>query len=161
MVWPSTCSRTRYGWPVARDAGVDQVRDVRMRQPGEDGAFAPEPLFAGAADQRDVEQLDGRAALEAAVAALGQPDAAHAALADQRRRAGTRRRSGPPATASARRARSAERAARGIATRGRDLVLGEQRLEVRGERGVARANRRQPGGPLGGRRFPAPRRGTG
>ena len=27
---PPTYSSTRYGWPVRRDAGVDQVRDVRM-----------------------------------------------------------------------------------------------------------------------------------
>ena len=54
------------------------------REPGEDGAFAPEPLFAAAADQRDVQQLDRGAALEAAVAAFGEPDAAHPALADGR-----------------------------------------------------------------------------
>ena len=52
------------------------------RQPREDVAFAPEPLFAGAADQRDVQQLDRRASFESAVAPFGEPDAAHSALAD-------------------------------------------------------------------------------
>ena len=66
-----------------RHTGIDEVRDVRMGQPGEECAFAPESLFAGAADQRDVQQLDRRASFEAAVAALGQPDAAHPALADE------------------------------------------------------------------------------
>ena len=30
------------GW---RHAGVDEVRDVRMGEPGEDGPFAPEPVL--------------------------------------------------------------------------------------------------------------------
>ena len=55
------------------------------REPGEDacpraGSVSP-PV---AADQRGVQQLDRGPALEAAVAALGQPDAAHAAVADRR-----------------------------------------------------------------------------
>ena len=53
----------------AGDAGVDQPRDVRMREPREDRAFALEALLAGAADQRRVQQLERGAALEAAVAA--------------------------------------------------------------------------------------------
>ena len=35
-----------------RHAGVEEMRDVRMREPREDVAFAPEPLLARAADQR-------------------------------------------------------------------------------------------------------------
>ena len=65
-------------------AGVDQPGDVRMGEPREDGAFAPEALFTAAADQRGVQQLDRDLALEAAVAARGQPHAAHAAVADRR-----------------------------------------------------------------------------
>ena len=61
---------------------IDKVGNVRMREPREDVALAPEALFAGAAHQRDVQQLDRRTSFEAAIAALGEPDAAHAALAD-------------------------------------------------------------------------------
>ena len=104
---------------------------------GEKVAFAPEPLLAGAPHQRDVQQLDRRASLEAAVAALRQPDAAHPALADgrdqpvgaddlslQRRRVGGGLNAGqsrPPETRTA----------------CRPLVLGEQALQVGAERRVA------------------------
>ena len=67
-----------------RHPRIDEVRDVRVGEPGENVAFAPEPLFAGAPQQREVQQLDRRAPFEAAVAALGQPHAAHAALTDSR-----------------------------------------------------------------------------
>ena len=67
-----------------RDAGVDQPGDVRMREPGEDVAFAAETLFAGPPDQRGVQELDRDLALEAPVAAAGEPHAAHAALAKRR-----------------------------------------------------------------------------
>ena len=67
-----------------RYAGVDQPRDVRVRQPREDVAFAPEPVLAFPPEERGVQQLDRGPALEAAVAALGQPDAAHSALVDRR-----------------------------------------------------------------------------
>ena len=67
-----------------RHSRIDEVRDVRVGEPGENVALAPEPLFAGAPQQREVQQLDRRAPFEAAVAALGQPHAAHAALTDPR-----------------------------------------------------------------------------
>ena len=67
-----------------RHARIDEVRDVRVGEAGENVAFAPEPLFAGAPEQREVQQLDRRAPFEAAVAALGQPHAAHPALTDSR-----------------------------------------------------------------------------
>ena len=51
------------GLPGRRDAGVDQPGDVRMREPGEDRAFALEALLAGAADQRGIQQLDRGACL--------------------------------------------------------------------------------------------------
>ena len=69
------------GW---RDAGVDQVGDRRMRQPREDRAFANEPFFSAAPNQRGVEELDRRGALESPVAAAGKPHAPHAARADTR-----------------------------------------------------------------------------
>jgi hypothetical protein len=67
----------------ARDARIDELRDVRVRQTSENPAFALEPFLA-VAGQRQVEQLDGRAPVEAPVAPVGQPDRAHAALADRR-----------------------------------------------------------------------------
>ena len=97
MGWPSTCSSTRYGWPVGETPAsiscamcgcVSRARMVPSRL---------KRSLAGAADQRDVQQLDRRLPLEAAVAALGEPHAAHAALADRRRRACRRRPSGRPA----------------------------------------------------------------
>ena len=145
-----------------RDAGVDEVRDVRVGEPGEDGAFAPESLFAGAADQRDVQQLDRRAAFEAAVAALGEPDAAHPALADRARSAGRRRASGRPAT----RQRGARRQRHGAfekaSTSCTAVVLREQRPQIGGE-GRRRAREATPARPA---RCPpwrsrAPRRGRG
>ena len=66
-----------------REAGVDEMRDVRVRQPREDVALSRETLFAGVADQRGVQQLHGDPALESAVAAFGQPHASHASLADR------------------------------------------------------------------------------
>ena len=56
------------GLSRARDAGVDEPGDVRMREAREDGAFALEALLAAAADQRGVQQLQRRLTLEAAVA---------------------------------------------------------------------------------------------
>ena len=67
-----------------RDACVDQSRDVRMREPGQDIAFAAEALLAGLPDQRGVQELDRYLALEAPVAAPGEPHATHAALAKRR-----------------------------------------------------------------------------
>src|SRR5262249_3443524 len=67
-----------------RDAGVDQTRDMRMRQTGEYRAFPAKTLLAGTPDERDVEELDRHASLETTIAALGQPDAAHSSLTDER-----------------------------------------------------------------------------
>src|SRR5437660_75749 len=63
-------------------AGIDQFRYVRMRQPAEDTALAFESLLATLPRQRNVQKLDRYPALEPTVAALGKPDAAHPALAD-------------------------------------------------------------------------------
>ena len=70
-----------------RYAGVDEARDVRMAEPREQAALALESLFAArraGAHQRQIEQLDGGAALEPSVRAFREPDAPHAALADGR-----------------------------------------------------------------------------
>src|SRR5256885_3349659 len=64
-------------------AGVEETRDVRMREPREQHAFAREALFA-AAGKRDVKELHGHAAVEPAVASLGKPNGAHAAVSDRR-----------------------------------------------------------------------------
>ena len=125
-----------------RDAGVDEVRDARMAEAREDGAFAPEALFAGAADQRDVQQLDRRAALEPAVAAFGEPDAAACRPGRWARAAGTRRGPDPRATASS--------AVRGIEHRAFEEAASRARLRGRrasiarsaARRGVARARSR-------------------
>ena len=63
------------------NAGVDEMCNARMAEPRQDVALAAEPLLSGAADERDVQQLDRRAPLEAPIAALGQPHAAGAPLA--------------------------------------------------------------------------------
>src|SRR3982751_3864310 len=60
------------------------MRDTRIAQPRQDVALAPESLFTGAPDQRDVQQLDRRASLEPAIAALREPHAAGAALSERR-----------------------------------------------------------------------------
>jgi hypothetical protein len=72
------------GLPGLRDARVDQMRDAWVSEPREERAFAPEPLFAGAIDQRDVQELDRGLTFEAAVTAVGEPDAAAAALSNHR-----------------------------------------------------------------------------
>ena len=68
---------------LGRDARVDQLRDVRVPEAGQDAALAAEAPLAVAAHQARVQQLHGRLAAETAVAALRQPDAAHAALPDR------------------------------------------------------------------------------
>ena len=67
---------------AAAHAGIEQPRDVRVREPRQDAAFAREPLDAAARHQPGVEELDRDVAFEAAVGAPCEPDAAHAALAE-------------------------------------------------------------------------------
>ena len=83
MCSPATCSSTRYGVPERREAGIEQMRDLRMGEPREDTGLAGEALGCVASEQRRVQQLDGGALRELAVAALSQPYRAHAALADR------------------------------------------------------------------------------
>ena len=72
------------GLSARRHARVEQARDVRVGQPGQDGAFALEARCAGVAEHRQVQQLDRHAAADAPVGAMGAPHAAAAALAQQR-----------------------------------------------------------------------------
>src|SRR5690606_21935315 len=65
-----------------RDPGVDQLRDVRMLQLREHRSFAHEPLLGRPTEQRRVQQLDRRPGFVTAVAAVREPDLAHATLAD-------------------------------------------------------------------------------
>src|SRR6187402_1104202 len=117
--------------------------DSRMAQPRENVAFAAEPLFASASDERHVEQLDCGAALEPSVTAFREPDAAGAALAERRdelvraehlpceRRAGNRLRIEHGALQEAR----LENA----------VLLRQNRLDVSRERRVLPRQRAQPG----------------
>ncbi len=156
-----------------RDARIDEMRDVRMREPREDAAFAPEARFARAADERRVQEFHRGAAFEAAVAAFREPDRAHAALADERHEpvraddgAGHRERWRRDADASASdesRVRQVQRVPRiESALFDQALVFEkprvvqarvplEQRLHVGRQRGILGAQRREPRRALGGR----------
>src|SRR5262249_48586684 len=80
---PSMCSSTRYGWPV-----VDTPASISRAMCGcvsrEDRPLALETRLAAAADERGVEELQRRLALEQPVAAGREPDAAHPAVSDRR-----------------------------------------------------------------------------
>ena len=67
--------------PERVDAGVDEARDVGVRQPREDAAFAGEPLRERG--DAAAHALDRDALLDRAVGAFAEPDVAHAAAADQ------------------------------------------------------------------------------
>ena len=53
-----------------------------MGEPAEDGAFALEAVLADLAYQSDIQKFDGGLAFKSAIAAFGQPDLPHAALAE-------------------------------------------------------------------------------
>ena len=55
-------------------ARVQEPGDVGMREPRQDAALAAEAFLAGAPHETRVEELDGRLALEAAIAAAREPD---------------------------------------------------------------------------------------
>ncbi len=65
------------------DAGIDEMRDVRMRELGENTGLTCEPSLHGMADECGVEKLDRRSSLETPIAPLGEPHAAHAAMTDR------------------------------------------------------------------------------
>ena len=126
-------------------AGIEEARDVGMHEPGEDRALPPEALPAGAADEARVEKLDRDPSFEAAVAALRQPDASHAALADgldQRVRAD--RLAGERGASRRRRGRVFEEFLAG------DVVVQRQQpVETLGELRIVRSQSRELGGSLG------------
>ncbi len=127
-----------------RHAGVDQARDVRVGEPREDRALAAEALLAGAADEARVQELDGDAPLEAPVAAARQPDRAHSALADRLDQG-----IGADRLSRQRRRRRMRRSGALEETAARDLVLlRQERLEVRGDLGLLRAELLEPDPPL-------------
>jgi hypothetical protein len=64
-------------------AGIEQARDVRMAEAREQPALVAEAVCELRLGKEAVEELDGAAAFEAAVAARGEPDLAHAAAADE------------------------------------------------------------------------------
>jgi hypothetical protein len=138
------------GLPDWRHTGVDEPRNVWMREAREDVALAAEPLFASGIHARDVQQLDRRASFKAAVASFREPHRAHSALTDERDqpigpenlpdkrlRGGRRRRA---------RNRVFEKAR--VVYR---LMLSEQPRQVGGKRRVARADGREPRRALVGR----------
>ena len=65
-----------------RDAGIDQVRDIRMTQFCQHRAFSHEALFGRLAHQGCIEQLYRNATLVPAIAPVREPDGAHAAMAE-------------------------------------------------------------------------------
>ncbi len=67
---------------VGHDAGIEQARDVRVRQARQDAALALEARRVAVAEQARAQELDRHLALVAAVVAARQPHGAHAAVAD-------------------------------------------------------------------------------
>src|SRR5262249_24286267 len=70
--------------PSLRNAGIDQLRDIRMRHPSQNRTFPLESLLASLPHQREVDQLDGNAAFKSPVSPLRKPDCARSALPDLR-----------------------------------------------------------------------------
>jgi hypothetical protein len=67
---------------VRRAAAVEQARDVRVIQAGEDLPFGAEPPHDRLGVHSALEDLQGDALVEDVVVAHGQEDRAHAALAE-------------------------------------------------------------------------------
>ena len=72
------------GLPAGRHAGVEQARDVRVRQARQDLAFALEALGRGAPEQRQVQQFHRDFAAVAPVVAPRPPHGAAPALPERR-----------------------------------------------------------------------------
>src|SRR5690242_2017224 len=69
---------------VLGDACIDEFRDVRMRQPAENAAFALES-FRPLRGHGEIQKLNRHLALEAAVTPFRKPYAAHPSLPDRRK----------------------------------------------------------------------------
>ena len=61
------------------DTGIQQMRNVRMLQAGEHASLAREPLLRRMPDESRVQELHRHLSFESAVAAMCEPDGAHAA----------------------------------------------------------------------------------
>ena len=68
------------------DARIDQFRNMRVSELTKNSTFTLESLTAGYSSNCQMQELDRNAALKAPVAALRQPYAPHAALADMRKK---------------------------------------------------------------------------
>src|SRR6185437_1236391 len=68
-------------FPVGGYSCIEQFRNVRMRQLGENSSFAFEPLDSALCSNGQVQELDRNMPFEMAIAAFGQPHGPHAALA--------------------------------------------------------------------------------
>lgn len=126
------------------DPGVEHAGDVRVREPRQDPSFALEAKRAGAADEREVQQLDRDLAFEATIGATRAPDRAGSALTERRFedvRADARARQS--------RRRVAARVAGQLGAAREELRLlgactgGEERRELGGEGRVIETHRRQ------------------
>ena len=82
IAMPSTHSIARYGCWESADAGIVELRDVRMGQSRQDIALALEPAPQHAGHQVHVRQLERDLPIQRSVAACGQPYFAHAAAAE-------------------------------------------------------------------------------
>src|SRR4051812_13038504 len=65
------------GLSAATHAGVEQTRDAGMCEAREHRSLAAKALLTRSAEQRQVQELDGRAPLETTVVALRQPHRSH------------------------------------------------------------------------------------
>src|SRR5262249_6653440 len=67
---------------LLRHARIAQFGNVGMCQPAKNGALALEPFNSPSVSEREIQKFDGDEAVEAPVAALCKPHAAHPALTD-------------------------------------------------------------------------------
>ena len=65
-----------------RYPSIDKFRNVRMREPSKNAAFALETPFPAFPHQCDVDEFHRHSSLETSVVALRQPHASHSTLAD-------------------------------------------------------------------------------
>ena len=64
---------------IAFDTGIQQMSDVRMLQAGQHASLAREALLRRMPDESRVQELDRHLSFEPAIAAMCEPDGAHAA----------------------------------------------------------------------------------
>jgi hypothetical protein len=115
-----------------------------MRQAGEDASLTTEAFSAAAAEEREVQELDRRPALESPVAALGKPDGAHSALGyGFEKGVNADRLAGEPWSTG-----KSSRASLEKAFPHQHLVLFQHRLETRSQDRVLLVQPRQPGNPF-------------